>query len=724
MLNQASHMAETLSSQIDGKIEGLKGPEFIPDPKGVDRLRTSFGMITVVRGTTDGESTAMVFGVDSPPELVLGGEDSRLSRGFLSRLRDNPLGRIAAGITLAAGAAVGAGAALGACSPNTNNPDQPPGLSTNHAALMYDQVINVGPGQLIPWSEWGDRTSNYGEIKGEKYIFVGRESNNNIIYVKCQAIEDCLAADADVQTVQGLEAAGLFGPSGPGVYQDPNGNDKFIALPGMGYAQTCDIAPNADEILEVSNCAEVVAPPISGDPSIFKKDGVPHALWTSGTVRLRNLHTNVTQDLPLDGDESLDCGVGFEAGQVAVGSHRQVVKGVTHCRLITALTLEGLANQATDLISLNDAGSNYLSDPRLAAGNILIYAREDQVPGDGSVVDRLWYAVIPPEAQPNPEPDAGTDAADTGPSPDALANEVADAADGAVAQPDTTPNDDSTPPQPDADAPPSPDPCDFANAKIQITGGACLLENCEDPFVDITGNCSFEVDLGALNPVKLEIAGTYQVDLLEKIGALLSGEYKVWDNGNQFDTVTGNLITGVEGTIYRGQLEDNKYFVQCDEGKITVYLIGPNGEKTPLITLKGGEGYVFDMDNPVGPIFNTDAEIGQPDTETGQPEQSQDAGNPGKDTVGTDASTSGTDNGNTDTTSPNTDPSITPGADPGPAPDSSKPSADSSSDGSGCSIDTASTQANFFNNLSSIGLALLSVAGFIGAMRRRREKKY
>ena len=724
-------MAETLSSQIDGRIEGLKGREFIPNPNGpIFKIRRALDDLMVITGTTGGEQTAIAINLALPPE-----DDANRSKGLLSRLGNSQLGRIAAGITLAASAAVGA------CSPNADSPspDQPPGLSTNQSPLTYDEVVDVGAGSQLPWSQWGDRSSNYGEMDGENYLFVGSsygaEHENDVVYVKFKTIEELLSVDANVQTVDGLEAAGLNGSyGGPGVFQDQEGNNKFLVLPdNTVLVHACDITTNANGILEVSNCAELDPPMAYSPPSIFPKDGVPHALWETGAnTKLRNLHTNVTENLPLNADWASSCGVGFEAGNVVVGAQKQVIQGVDYCRLGTAENWEKFGISPTALSTLN-AGSDFNQSPRLVGENMIVWTRWDVVPpplGDWSPVPHLAYVIIPPEVQPNPEPDAGVDAGspDTGPSPDALANDIADAADSAVAaQPDTTPNNDATPP-PDAGNPPNPDtlesPCDFAQAKVNITVGSCLLENCEDPFVDITGNCSFEVDLGAPNPVKLEIAGTYQVDLLEKIGALLSGEYKVWDNGNQFDTVTGNLITGVEGTIYRGQLEDNKYFVQCDEGKITVYLIGPNGEKTPLITLKGGEGYVFDMDNPVGPIFNTDAEIGQPDTETGQPEQSQDAGNPGKDTVGTDASTSGTDNGNTDTTSPNTDPSITPGADPGPAPDSSKPSADSSSDGSGCSIDTASTQANFFNNLSSIGLALLSVAGFIGAMRRRREKKY
>ncbi len=285
-------------------------------------------------------------------------------------------------------------------------------------------------------------------------------------------------------------------------------------------------------------------------------------------------------------------------------------------------------------------------------------------------------ADVPPDVQSKPElspdaettPDTGPDVSPELPPKDTAAPDV---------QPDTTPE-------------VAPNKCDFAKAKIKVKIGDCALENCQNPIADINGKCTVEIDLGNAKPVVLEVNGKYSVDLLEEFGTLLAGKFKVIDDGNAFNTVTGNFGTGVEGTTYSGELPDDMHYsLSCQEGRISVYWMPKGAEKQLLGTLDGGQSQTFEIKNPQ-PIPKADAGQAEP--------SSPDAGSKTPETTAADA-------GKTPETTAADAGKKLPVETPRPPDD-------------GCSVNNGSNKGK--SHLSVLALTLLGAASM---MRRKRTAK-
>ncbi|MBI5754327.1 hypothetical protein HZA40_04255 [Candidatus Peregrinibacteria bacterium] len=352
------------------------------------------------------------------PELVSAqnGPVSRISRFIRSKIE------IIAGFILAAG---GAGTVLSACAPDTDRPDKPAGIySTRTGALDLTQVPNIGPGQPVPWSLPGGSASeggvlNYAEIDGENYLFVGESVAKNkyggVEYIKCLDMKDCLSADAKIEAVQGLIAAGLpheivydsnepdkpydYVPTeGYGAFQDANGSNKLLVKAEAYDVYECGIATNTNAVLEASQCAKL-NPPMLGNFSIFRRDKHPYALWD---VYRRDLQTGKDTNLkpPLNPNWP-ECGYGFEGDTNSVNGKMMGVVAVErfkidlfkpYCRLVWGENWQKINDNPIPLDVLNK-GSNNVRNPVLA-GNNLFYRYGDQA----------MYATIPPAPQ-NPEPD-------------------------------------------------------------------------------------------------------------------------------------------------------------------------------------------------------------------------------------------------------------------------------------------------------------------------------
>ncbi|MBI4975049.1 LPXTG cell wall anchor domain-containing protein [Candidatus Peregrinibacteria bacterium] len=210
---------------------------------------------------------------------------------------------------------------------------------------------------------------------------------------------------------------------------------------------------------------------------------------------------------------------------------------------------------------------------------------------------------------------------------------------------------------------------------MKMTQDKCGLENCKDLTADLTGSCTIEVNMGDKQPMILHIDGKFSIDMFEKMGQLLQGQYKVVDNGNNFNVAYETLVTGVTGTTYEGKeamtdsgpnkAVEKGYYIKCNEGSIDLYLLDGKGGKTKIATLNAGEDGTcktkiatlnagedgtFTL-NGQKVVKDTDAgnDATQP-TDTGN-ETSADANSP--DTSGNDA---GQDNGQ----NPQTDASSTP----------------------------------------------------------------
>lgn len=481
---------------------------------------------------------------------------------------------------------------------------------------------------------------------------------------------------------------------GPGSYVDKNGDEKLLIWgndpwDGSGVYEG-DLSTNPAGDLEAKNLAKV-NPTIKNHVSVFDYKGSPHALYSTG---FKDLITGTVTPSPQSYKDAA-CGPATydEEMKIAMGGHYSVdLAGNKECTLVIAPTIEELDTNPIPLISLNEKSpSKWMTNPRFGGndkvGKVVVFS--DGNPGQ----EQLMVASISYGDKPV-DTDATGDTtkidADGGPTPDGTADgqtdqdvvidvneaditEVKD--DASDATPDAAEDTDAgTPPElpktdvqpdsPDAAAdgqtddtskppevapdtapdtatdtskPPevTPTACDFAKAKISVKIGDCALENCTDPLVDIKGKCTVEIDLGKTNPVVLEIDGTYGVDLLEKIGALLAGKYRVKDNGNHFNTVMGDFGTGVEGTTYSGELPDDTHYIfGCEEGSVNLYWKPKNGPKQLLGNFKDGKSQTFDINNPQPQPEPT------PDTSQAEPDN-KDAGTPGAETSPETASDAG-----------------------------------------------------------------------------------
>ncbi len=333
-------------------------------------------------------------------------------------------------------------------------------------------------------------------------------------------------------------------------------------------------------------------------------------------------------------------------------------------------------------------------------------------------------AGTPPPDAGNPPPDAGTPPPDAGNPPPDAGNPPPDAGN----------------PPPDAGNPPLQELCGdgqdndndgktdcldpecspHANKITFVSGqencNATACETTEDfETIDMQGQCTFSIDLGGQNPVVLTIDGSYSIDFLNTIGELLSGKYKVVDNGNQFGTVFGNSVTGVTGTTYEGESNPLNqgpamYHLECKDGQITLYV---NGEE--IETLSAGEEGTYDLDNPV-PV--------------GADAGGSDGGNEDAGTTGDSDAGGGEDSGDKDAGTEPADGGGTPDSSKGdetPNPDVHKPNnADGDSDpegkggGGGCSTAPGSSPKSSPEHLAVFGMLLLMAAA---AMRRQRIQK-
>lgn len=581
---------------------------------GIDRV----GGLTILKGIVNGQPRAIITHI--PPELLLPAEEGRPDTAF-EKIRAGALGKLAAVLALA-GAGLGIASMSGCASPDDDNRGK---VGSQISALSAADVDTLGEPVAAAWTEAGDNRPQISEMDGNKVVTFIR--GGDVCYVDCAELEDCLTVETP-ETVDGLLDISYTTAA---IYQTSGGGVKIIFKPAGDVVYEMDI-DYVDGVLIASG--DPTLPPGSEMGSSFsymKVDGEPHLLWYGGGAALRNLNTGEDSLPGLSGSYMGICGTPHQdEGGVAIGSflYDPTVGGSvdSYCRLHSAPTLAGLAEVlGSDFIASQNIDGTNLTNPR-SFGNILIYVRND---ADGN---RIYYAIAPivppadgggeptPDSGPDPTPDSdsgtgdaspggsdgpGAPADDAGtdgptPDPDAGEGEGEDDAgtdiDGSPTPEDgpTTPREDGGPePKPDAnqDIPPNPDECVLDPGTVRITEGSCLFDQCEDQFAQVSGQCTFEVDLGRENPVIIEIDGTYSMDLLERLGGLLRGSYRVVDDGNEMGTVYGDFGAGVSGTTYGGeeQAAENRYRVFCEEGSIVITFRGQE-----IARLSGGEELTFD----------------------------------------------------------------------------------------------------------------------------------
>ena len=569
-----------------------------------------------------------------------------------------------------------------------------------------------------------------------------------IFYVECDQLEKCIT-DSVPQEIKGLQEnfPAFYNSKFPDdpispdqvfsfgdgvVFKDAAGKYKLLTT-GPVLEFFADLKKNQYGVLEASNFE---SPPfILEGTGPVPVNGVPHLI---SSEKLTNLHTFETQELGYS--TSGGCS-GIAPHFSEEGSWVVAVKGKYEgwssvCEFVVAATLDDLINKVgiKYLKNVNEfnAGADTVEAPRIgqnvliyiiesSLGSILYYAVVQPYCGDGNADQGETFGscpqdvpFVPTDTVTNPDtPDGGS----TGPetqgmdiSLDTALADTVDKVDTAIDTPqDITPTPVDTsqdvilPPDVESDVvvPPldgdtsndaKPDiesPCDFAEANVNITEGACLLKNCEDPSVDITGECTAEVDLGGSKPVILQINGTYQLDMLEKAGVLLAGMYELDDNGNNFGTDFGSYGVNPAGTVYGGEEavkgDPDVYKVWCKEGKI---IVSYDGEE--IAVLNAGEEVTFDKGEDT-----SQADTNQPDAEGDEGSSEEDAAN-GKDTQnppGEDTSQPGKD-----TVQPEKDMQEL-------QPKSKK---DGGGGSGGCST-VEHPQAN--HHLVLVGLALLALAG-------------